>query len=335
MSKKLHAVGIDVGSKTFHVAVHGRPDVQVFENSIPGRKAVIATLKKLRGGVKIVLESTGAYGLDLALRLHKVTKFVVYYVNPKAAKGYASRGFVRAKCDRVDALMLARMAADDLGAPWCPPREHVLHLRCMTRRIRTLVNDKTREKNRLEAGRTGATPQFVLDDIEDNISMLERRIKRLRKATLEYAREHAELAAKLDLLVTIPGVADNTAVEVLAEMECMPNDLTAKQLVAQAGLDPRAKQSGKKDGPRRISKMGSKYLRASLFMAAFNSSKHSPEIAEFRRHFRENKHKPYLVTMTAISRKLLHCIHGMLKSETAFDADRFYKWPGEQMKKSA
>jgi len=260
---------------------------------------------------------------------------MVYYVNPKAAKGYASRGFVRSKCDRVDSLMLARMAADDLGAPWCPPEEHILHLRCMTRRIRTLVNDMTREKNRLEAGRTGATPQFVLDDIEDNIVMLDRRIKRLRTSTLEYARQYTELATKLDLLVTIPGIADNTAVEVLAEIQCMPSDLTAKQLVAQAGLDPRAKQSGKKDGPRRISKMGSKYLRASLFMAAFNSSRHCPEIGEFRRHFREDKHKPYLVTMTAISRKLLHCVHGMLKSETAFDASRFYNWPGPKEQKVA
>ena len=80
-----------------------------------------------------------------------------------------------------------------------------------------------------------------------------------------------------------------------------------------------------KDGPRRISKMGSKYLRAALHMAAINGVLWCPEIKEFHRVLTKERNKKPLVAYVAIARKLLHTIHGMLRSETAFDASRFYQ----------
>jgi transposase len=326
MAKRITGVGIDVGSKRFHVAFDGVEEVLEFENSKAGRKLLISAIKKRKGCFVVVLESTGPYGLDLALALHKAKRITVRYVNPLAAKGFANRGLVRSKTDRVDARALARMATDSRGMPWVPPSEHALSLRAITRRIRTLINDRTREKNRLGSTKAAAVlPQLLIEDINDNIAMLDIRIERLKATALQFARSVPEVEAAIELLCTIKGVGTATAVEVLAELLCMPRDLTAKQLVAQAGLDPRAKQSGMKDSPRRISKMGSKYLRASLHMAAINGVRWCPEIAAFHKVLTEERRKKPLVGYVAVARKLLHTIHGMLRSETEFDASRFYQ----------
>lgn len=327
MAKRKTAVGIDVGSRVFHVAFDGDERVAEFENSDDGRKKLLSYLKKhAKGEAVVALESTGPYGLDLALALSRQKRVQVRYINPAAAKGYASAGFVRAKTDRVDARMLARMAADERGRPWEPPSDHALVLRAITRRIRALINDRTREKNRLQSTKAVAQlPELLVQDIEANIAALDARIEHLRAHALEHARRDAEVAAALDLLVTIPGVAEATAVEVLAEILCMPRDLNARQLVAQAGLDPRPKQSGTKDGPRSISKMGSSHLRAALHMAAINGVRWCPEIAGFHGVLTEERKKPKLVAYVAVARKLLHTVHGMLRSKTAFEASRFYR----------
>lgn len=319
-------VGIDVGSKRLHVAIHGSDEVWEFENTDKGRRLLIDHVKRTKGPLVAALESTGPYGLDLALALHHEKRFEVRYINPMAAKGYVKAGLVRSKTDRVDARVLARMAQVGQGVVWQPPSDHALELRGLTRRIRTLTNDRTREKNRLASGQaTATTSEAVIADTQDSIEALDRRIAALRVAALAHARSDKEVAAMIDLLITIRGVAENTAVEFLGEVLCMPRDLTPKQLVAAAGLDPRAKQSGKKDSPRSISKMGSKFLRATLHMAAINGVRWCPEIKAFHDVLTQDRKKKELVSYVAVARKMLTTMHGMLKSKTPFEASKFYR----------
>jgi len=320
------AVGIDVSSKKLDVAVH-EGDEGSFENSPPGHKKLLKWLKKQakRKGVTVVLESTGYYGLDIALFLHEKKNVDVHYVNPMAAKGYAKAGMVRAKTDKVDARVLARMAHADRSDPWNPPAPHLRALRAYTRRIRTLINNRTREKNRLAAlSATGTTPEPIVDDIRDTIGALDARIDKLWAAALEFAKSHADLRSDIELLDTVAGIGERSAVELLGEIRCMPEDLTAKQLVAQAGLDPRARQSGMRDGKRSISKMGSSNLRAALHMVAVTAVRSCPQVKAYYTMLVEQKGKAKLVALVAVARKLLHCIHGMMQTNTPWDPARFY-----------
>jgi len=318
-------VGIDVGSKAFHVAVHGQDDVHVFDNSADGRAKVVAYIKKRSTRAVVTLESTGVYGLDLALALHGQKRFVVRYLNPMRAKAFMKARSGRSKTDKVDARLLAELSATVDIPAWNPPPAHALELRSVTRRIRTLVNDRTREKNRLAAVvATDAFAGLLRDDIEGNIAQLDERVGRLQTAAVAFARKFDDLARAMDLLVSYPGIAENSAVEILGELVCLPADLTARQLVAQAGLDPRPDQSGGRDGKRTISKMGSSYLRAILFIAAVNTVRWCPAIARFHAVLTEERKKPSMVAYVAVARKLVHSIHGVLASQTPFDASRFY-----------
>lgn len=330
MKKPTLFVGIDVGSKAFHVAVNGQDDVHEFENSAVGRGKVVAYLKKRSGNVVISMESTGVYGLDLALALHAQKRFVVRYLNPMRAKAFMKARSGRGKTDKVDAKLLAELSATlDLPA-WIPPSKQALELRSITRRIRSLVNDRTREKNRLAAvTATDALADILRRDIEDSITQLDARIARLQVAALAYARQFDEFTKTIDLLVSYPGIGENTAVEILGELVCLPSDLTPRQLVAQAGLDPRPDQSGKREGKQNISKMGSSYLRAILYIAAINTVRWCPEIARFHGVLVNDRKKKPVVAYVAVARKLLQSIQGVLASQKPFDAKRFYNAPGE------
>jgi len=327
MAKRPVSAGIDVSKSTLNIAVF-EGNEGVFDNDAVGHKKLHRWLKKQarRAPIKAVLESTGNYGLDVALMLHAQKKVEVFYVNPMAAKGYATAGMVRAKTDRVDARVLAEMAENSRKAePWTPPPAHCRELRALTRRVRGLVENRTREKNRLKAVQTTkTTPALVIEDIEGNIVDLTKRIRKLRKAAVRLILQHEDLSDAFKLLTSVKGVGKASGAEILGELSCMPTDLTVKQLVAQAGLDPRARQSGTKDGKRHISKMGSRYLRAALHMAAVTAVRDCPEVTRFYDILRNGRNKPYKVAMVAVSRKLLHCIFGMLKHRQKWDATKFY-----------
>src|SRR5262249_17492495 len=58
-------------------------------------------------------------------------------------------------------------------------------------------------------------------------------------------------------LVSVKGIAAASALAILAELAVLPQDMSAREWVAHAGLDPRRHESGTSvKGPVRISKVG-------------------------------------------------------------------------------
>jgi transposase len=112
-------------------------------------------------------------------------------------------------------------------------------------------------------------------------------------------------------------------VQVYGELCVLPKDMTARQWVAHAGLDPRHFESGAFQGKTRISKAGNKYLRAALYMPAFNAILHQANVKAFYTRL-VGKGKKEMQATVAVMRKLLHAIHGMLKSDTDFEGRKFF-----------
>jgi transposase len=114
------------------------------------------------------------------------------------------------------------------------------------------------------------------------------------------------------LIVGIKGIAEASAVQVLAELMALPDGMTAKQWVAHAGLDPRCVESGSSVAKKpRISKAGNKYIRQALYMPALVATCHEPHIKGYYRHLVENNGLKKIQAICAVMRKLLHAIHGM------------------------
>jgi transposase len=232
----------------------------------------------------------------------------------------------RSKTDAVDAATLAAYCERMPFEPWQRPADEVISLRALGRRIAALNKLKTQTKNQLHALKsTQDTPDIVSEQTEQLIGVLEQQIQTHRDSALALIQQHETLARPFALITGIKGIADASAIQLLAELMVLPSDMTAKQWVAYAGLDPRHYDSGSSVAKKpRISKAGNKYLRQALYMPALVACRYEPNIQGYYHHLIENNGLKKLQALCAVMRKLLHAIHGMLKMNQVFDGSRFY-----------
>src|SRR5262249_8368591 len=153
------------------------------------------------------------------------------------------------------------------------------------------------ETNRLHAARaTQDTPALVLRDVEGNIRALTRRVTQLLRAAKALIAATPVLARPYEQLRSVKGIGPASAVHLLGELLVLPPDMSAKQWVAHAGLDPRWQQSGTSvRPPARISKQGNRRLRAGLFMPALVARRYQPHIAAFGDQLRARHKQPLQV----------------------------------------
>jgi transposase len=87
------------------------------------------------------------------------------------------------------------------------------------------------------------------------------------------------LARRFDLLRTMPGIAETSALSILCELVMLPPEMTVRQWVAMSGLDPSHRESGTSvHRPARISRAGNRHLRRALYMPALSAARHDPHL---------------------------------------------------------
>jgi transposase len=322
--------GIDVAYKTLAVVIRTdekNAKVEDFANTPSGHQALLTRLTQA-GVARVCLEATGAYHLDLALALD-AGGLALMVVNPKAAKRFAEALMTRTKSDAVDAAMLAEFAQRMPFEAWQRPDRAALELRAYARRLNALTEARTQAKNQLHAlQQSTATPALILEEVQLAIDETDARIDRLRAAALALIDAEATLKDAFALLTSVKGIGAASAVQILGELRVLPPDLRAKQWVAMAGLDPRHATSGTSVNKKpRLSKAGNRYLRGSLYMPALSASRHDEHVKGYYRHLIEDRGLKKIQAVCAVMRKLLHAIHGMLKTGKPFDGQRFYVLP--------
>ena len=324
-SVKSQYVGIDVSARTLQVAIGGPDGVRdlEFSNDAEGHKKLCKVLTKKGVSVRVCLEATGNYSLDVAIALTATEGVEVMIVNPRSARHFADAQLRRAKTDRVDARALLDYAQRMDFIVWQRPSQERMHLRQYARRIASLIEDTTAEKNRLVASKaTGETPRLVLSDIEKGIQQLESRVGELEAAALELIDSAPDLKRLMGFATSIKGIAERSAIRILGELLLLPTDMSPRELVAHAGLDPRPRQSGAKDAKRQISRLGNTRLRSALFLPAMVAVRYEPAIREvYERLVARNKLK--MVATVAIMRRLLVALWVMILREQPFDPAKF------------
>lgn len=318
--------GVDVSAKTLAVAWR-TPDGGIEQTTVPntaaGHSRIVAMFGKRAAGARVVIEATGNYGIDLACAL--VDAGVPLMVaNPLATRRFAEAKLRRAKTDAIDALDLLDFAERMEFVPWKRPSIERMQLRDYSRRIAALASDKVAEENRLHAARAKeGTPKDVLADMTQAIEAYDRRIESLTKAAVALMQRTPDLEAALNSATSIPGVAERSAVRLLGELLTLPADMTPRQVVSHAGLDPQPYESGSSvKRPTRISKKGNRALRAALFMPTLVAVQRSPAVKEAYERLLSAQ-KPKMVALTAISRRLLQALWVMLQHNTSFQAQKF------------
>jgi transposase len=314
--------GIDVSAAQLVVVCEGEDGKyrqRSFPNRASGHQALIRWLQENGTRVRVCLEATGLYSLDLALALHAAAGIEVAVLNPKTVNRFAAT-LCRSKTDPADAQVLAEYARRMPFQLWQPPSSTALQLRAITRHIAALTQQHTRESNRLHAALAStASSACVRQDLKRSLRDLEHRAEKMRDAALALIEQDAELRPRFALLLSMPGIGEVSVLHLLGELALLARGLTVRQWVAHSGLDPAHHDSGSSvHKPSRISRAGNRYLRRALYMPALVAVRHDPHLRAFYQALLA-RHKAKLQALMAVARKMLHAIFGMFRCHTDYD----------------
>lgn len=261
-------------------------------------------------GAFVVFEATGGYDTPLRDALEKAGT-VFSRVSPARARDFAKSIGVLAKTDKADAKVLWEMGCRLDLEPTEPMEPARRALQALAARRRQLVEHRKREKTRL---RQTADP-VARRSIQKAIRQLDAEVLFFDTKIAEAARAEDEMGATARRLQTAPGIGPVVAATLVAEMPELGH-LDRRRIASLAGLAPIARDSGKRS-PARTIRGGRPVVRAMLFMAALQASRHDPDFKAFRDRL-EEKGKAPKQAIIAVARKLLTALNAMIRDQNDF-----------------
>jgi transposase len=290
------AAGVDIGKHQLDVAFHGETTTTRLPNTPEGHAALVAALQA-RGVVRVGLEASGGYERALVRALRGAGLDVIVF-QPRQVHGFRTWRRRRAKTDAGDAGLLAACAAGHgPGRPGPDPRLEALAE--PLRLVGQIEADLVQAKTRREAYESPA----IRARIEAEIIRLRAWRAAELKAIVQALRAHPDLARRLALVQSVPGIGERTALTLLVRMPEL-GTLSREQAAALAGLAPYDDSSGEREGARHIAG-GRADVRTALYAAALPAAfRWNPALVDLYQRLiaRGRKHKPALV---ACARKLL------------------------------
>ena len=137
---------------------------------------------------------------------------------------------------------------------------------------------------------------------DDLRAMLETQIRELEQRITGILAQESTLAAKAELLRSIPGIGPVSVAMLLAEMPELGR-MTAGEAASMTGLAPVPRGSGAMRGRRMIAG-GRRALRQVLFQAALAAACHNPILKAVAKRLKE-KGKPHKLVIIAITNAVL------------------------------
>jgi transposase len=226
------------------------PEAVQAANTAEGHGALIAMIQQMPAGIKVGFEATGGQEWVLWPEF-AAAEIAAVQLSPAQVKAFAPSRATRAKTDRIDAELIARLMAFRPEAGRELPGANPRVLRTLTTRRGQLVDMRKRLKAQIDARkRQGfcADVETMDDDLEDvldaRISVIERRIE-------NGIAETEPFTAKANLLRSIPGIGPVSAAMLIAELPELGR-MTSGEAAAMTSLAPGPHDSAARRGSRTI-----------------------------------------------------------------------------------
>ena len=287
--------GVDVGKRSLDVSVSGASPRR-FDNN---QKEIARLLAWLRSCsvTHLVYETTGGYERPL-VRALRASEIKEHPVHPNRVRNFARIVGNQAKTDRLDAQMLSRYGETFELSNIMSLNTEEEELRDLLSRRRQLVQERTREKNRLDKG----VSKDARSSIQRHIKWIDNEIQRLDKECHKRLHQCQSLTRKTDLYQSVPGVGQHTSAILAAYLPEL-GLYNGRQLSSLVGLAPWSKDSGARKGYRSI-RGGRAKVRSALYMAALSAVRHNDDLKCFYQRLRR-RGKSGKLALTAVMRKLL------------------------------
>ena len=267
-----------------------------FENTAEG-------IEKLRlfasehGAVMVVMESSGSVE-RLGYNLLWEADMPCALVNPRSVYHYGqSMGFLE-KTDRIDAMIIARFAGAKEVVAMPPPSPAQQRLTALYARLRQVVEDITKQKQRLHT----AYEDFAQEGIKELIKVLKAQSDKLSAEIASMIDDDPLWQALAREFTAYKGLADRTVAVLMADLREI-GTLSNGAISKLAGVAPLADDSGKRKGKRAI-RGGRASVRNILFLIAGHLAKFEPDFVAFKQRL-EQKGKAKMQIRIALAHKLL------------------------------
>jgi transposase len=251
--------GIDTSKLKLDIAVHGRTERWQVANALPGWRTLASNLAKA-SVTRVGIEATGGYERGVVEHL-RAAGFTVLVLQPIQVKAFGRVHLRRAKNDVLDAVLIAACAAA-IDQPRNAPDPRLAELAGHLTFLEQIEEDIARFKVRLEHVDEPRLRRIVTSDIA---RLKARRADQIRDIAKQL-RAHDDLAKRVDLVLSIPGIGERTALALIIRMPELGR-VSREEAAALAGLAPFDDDSGQHKGQRHIAG-GRGRLRRSLFSAA-------------------------------------------------------------------
>jgi transposase len=244
----------------------------------------------------------------------------VSIVNPAQIAAFAKAQLRRCKTDQIDAAVIQQFAATQHPPVWQPADTALRQLYELVQLADQLKAQRRQWQNRRHArGYVPDLPVAVTKTHQAIIRSLDRQLDRVDQEIKRLCAITGELAQQVALLTTIPGIAQPSAVQILAYGQNWLTQRTAKQLVAYSGLAPHPKQSGTcLHSSGSIDRRGNVRLRKALYMPALVAIQHNPLLRRtYQRLCQRGKAKK--LALIACMKKLLLIARAILRTKIPFN----------------
>jgi transposase len=327
-------VGLDVHKRTVRACVVDAAGEQVYAGDLA------CTREALQGFARRHLRPDDRVALEATTNTWAVVDVLKPFVasvttsNPLRTKAIAE---AKVKTDKVDARTLADLLrCDYLPTVW-EPDEHTRSLRKLTTLRASLVNDRTRIKNRVRCilaqrlveppmawlyGGKGLAWLKAVELPAEERTMIECQLRLLEATERELAdlderlQKLAYEEARAKLLMTLPGVGHGTALALLAALGDVSRFRDGDHAASYLGLVPSTRQSADRCYHGPITKAGNSHARWMLTQGVQHLATNPGPLGVFYRRLCRRKNRN--VAVTAAARKLVTIAYLMLRDNEPY-----------------
>ena len=314
--QKQNYAGLDIGLEWIDAAWYEQDKLHhaKVSNNLSGFKQLA---KQCGSARHYVMETTGPYYVALALHLH-LKGIKVSVVNAIVIKRFIQMNLEKNKSDKKDAAWICKYAISQQPPLWQAPQEHIIRAKQMQTAIMQLTKNRTAFINSQKSlQQMPVISKESKRSYERMIDQLNKEINALEKSLNALLKQHEE--KKMEVLATIPGIGKRTVAMMIITTDGFRKVDNYRQLSSWAGLSPKEYSSGKSiKGKIRISKMGGKELRNTLYMCSLSAIKSNKACKELYDRLKA-KNKNGKLALAAVGNKLIKQCVAIAKSGLPYD----------------
>jgi len=304
-------VGIDTSQALLDVGILPSGEYCSFPNNENGIAKLVKYLTTLNP-TRVLIESTGRLELAFVVAAFEA-KLPIVVCNAFRVHRYGESIGKLAKTDKIDAFVIAQYGqANKPRLTQVKPK----NLRDISNLITVrsqLLTSSTMYKNQIKR-----MPKIAITPLNNVLTKITAEVAKVDKKLDKAIAKVPEWQEKVELLMSAHSVGRVLAYTLLSELPEL-GKLNRKEIATLVGIAPLNKDSGTKNGQRRI-RAGRHKVRTVLYISMMTAIQHNPKIKAFYQK-KIAQGKPKKVALIACCRKQLVTLNTMVKNGQHWDAN--------------